>query len=66
MVAITTGILTDILTGGDMITGISLTDHISKMFVMIADNTMHGRMDITNIIGKTTTGKPENPLQMIF
>ena len=58
MAVITTATLMDILTGGEMTTGIILTDRTWTGAGTTAVNIMNGIMAKENIIGKITTGKP--------
>ncbi len=61
MAVITTATLMDILTGGEMTTGIILTDRTCTGAGTTAVNIMNGIMAKENIIGKITTGKPLLP-----
>ena len=42
-------------TGGDTITGIILTDHISEEFIMTGDSMTPGNMDQKDITGEAIT-----------
>ena len=62
MAVITTATLMDILTGGEMITGIILTDRTCTGAGTTAVNIMNGIMAKENIIGKTTVGNVSSEL----